>query len=390
MKPNGSTVVVLGILGQMPFAGVAWQALQYLEGLRRIGFDVYYYEDTAVWPGDPDQTTAEEGIANTVRYIGRMMEWAGFAGRWAYRAPMPGSPLYGMDQSALAQVLHRADAIMNVTASAVLSESLLRVPVRIYLETDPVLPQIEIAMNNQRTIDLLSAHTHHFTYGENLGQSDCGVPVGRFDYQPTRPPMILEWWQCDSLPPANAAFTTIASWKQSGKDIEFAGQSYRWSKHWEFLRFIDLPRRVTDRFELALASIDEHDLATLRGNGWEVSGALPLSRDIVPYRSYIQQSRGEFTVAKDQNIRLRSGWFSDRSASYLAAGRPVITQETGFSKFLPTGQGLFGFSGEQDIIAALDIIRRDYSAACRAAKGIALSHLRAETVLSRIMAHCGF
>jgi hypothetical protein len=142
--------------------------------------------------------------------------------------------------------------------------------------------------------------------------------------------------------------------------------------------------------ELALARCDPESAQVLRSSGWRLIDALALSRDISPYREYILGSAGEFTVAKDQNIRLRSGWFSDRSACYLAAGRPVITQETGFSNILPTGQGLFGFRTMEDVLAAVDTIESNYESNCRAAREIAAEYFAAEKVVGSLLARAGF
>jgi hypothetical protein len=264
--------------------------------------------------------------------------------------------------------------------------------VRIYLETDPVLPQIEVARGRRFTVALLSAHTHHFTYGENLGAPDCGVPCTQFDYRPTRQPIVLDWWpataRCDSAF-CSSAFTTIASWKQSGKNIEWNGERYTWSKHFEFLKFIDLPQRMRQRLELALACGDRKAIHQLKSHGWGVIDAMALSKDILPYREYILGSRGEFTVAKDQNIRLRSGWFSDRSACYLAAGKPVINQDTGFNNILPTGRGLFAFRTTEDVLAALDTIESDYEGNCQAAREIAAEYFAAEKVTGSLLEQAG-
>jgi hypothetical protein len=280
----------------------------------------------------------------------------------------------------------------------------LRVPVRIYLETDPVLPQIEVANGNSFSIGLLGAHTHHFTYGENLGAPDCAVPVERFNYHPTRQPVVLDWWKSPAAP-SSGRFTTIASWRQAGKDLAWNGETYTWSKHHEFLKLIDLPRRTPQPLELALAlksktgangngcaALDDGDVEALRlltSHGWRVIEGLPLSRELSSYRDYIMTSRGEFTVAKDQNVRLRSGWFSDRSACYLAAGRPVVTQDTAFGNFLPTGEGLFAFNTIEEIVAVFEAINSDYERHCRAARAIAEEYFRAETVLAKLVKDSG-
>ena len=306
----------------------------------------------------------------------------------------------GSPKTQVSRLFEKADALVNLTGSTCLLEEHTRVPVRIYLETDPVMRQIEVVRGDRKAIDLLAAHTHHFTYGENLGAPDCGVPVTRFNYLPTRQPIVLDWWTPDwrlssdvnGRPNIPARFTTIAKWRQPGKDIEWNGETYSWSKHVEFLKFIDLPRRTQQEFELALAWENEKDeevIPQLTSFGWNVVDAISLSLDIVPYRDYILGSRGEFTVAKDQNIRLRSGWFSDRSACYLAAGKPVVTQDTAFGNILPTGRGLFAFRNMEDILSAIDTIESNYEGHCRAAREIAEEYFAAEKVLGSLMERVG-
>lgn len=385
-----ATVVVLGILGRTPFAGVAWQVLHYLEGLRRLGHDVYYVEDTGTWPYDAARDTVSGDCGYTIGYITGLMERYGFSDRWAYRCAPEAGRVHGLSLSGLRAVLGRADALLNLTGATVLREEHLRVPVRIYVETDPVAPQIQVAQGVRFTIDLLGAHTHHFTYGENLGTPDCHVPVQRFTYRPTRQPIVLEWWGTDGDgAPAGDTFTTIASWRQTDKDIQWNGETYHWSKHLQFEKFIDLPRRAPNPLELALAAADAGTVRRLRGHGWRVVDAPALTRRVEPYREYVIQSAGEFTVAKDQYVRPRSGWFSDRSASYLAAGRPVVTQDTGFGTVLPTGRGLFAFRSMDEVLDALDEIRADYGAHCRAAREIAREYFHAERVLAALLEQAG-
>jgi hypothetical protein len=394
------TVVVMGFLGGMPVAGVAWQVLHYLEGFRRLGWDVYYVEDTGAWPYDPEQNTVTGDCRYSIKYLARLLAGCGLEGHWAYRSASDGYRYFGLSEAKVMDLFRHADVLLNLTGSTELREEHAAVPVRIYLETDPVLPQIEVAQGNSRTIRLLAAHTHHFTYGENLGAEDCAVPLDRFPYLPTRQPVVLDWWQADaSFPlwsgaeeapaPPTGCFTTVGNWEQKGKDIEWQGERYAWSKHHEFLKFLDLPRWSGQRFELALSGVNAAALRLLRGHGWRIVDALGLSKEIAPYREYIRASRGEFTVAKDQNIRLRSGWFSDRSACYLAAGRPVITQDTGFGNVLPTGWGLFAFRTKEDILAAFDAIAGHYEGHCQAAREIAAEYFAAEKVVGDMMERAG-
>jgi len=376
------TVLVFGTMGQTPFAGIAWQVLQYLEGFRRLGFDVYYVEDTDTWPFDPVRNAVCDDCRYAVGFIDGLMEEFGFADRWVYRSGAT-DRTYGLSDARFAAILERADALVNLTGATILREEHRRVPVRIYLETDPVLPQIEVAQGRRFTIDVLAAHTHHFTFGENLGAPDCTVPLSDFKYFATRQPVVVEWWSpADRRPAAPGdSFTTIGNWVQSGKDTEWNGEIYRWSKHLEFLKFIDLPSLTAQRFELALSQIDADAIRLLEAHGWHVVDAVLLSCDVDRYRDYIRGSLGELTVAKDQNIRLRSGWFSDRSACYLAAGRPVITQDTAFGNILPVGEGLFAFSDMDGILDALERIGADYQRQSAKAREIADQYFKAERVV---------
>jgi hypothetical protein len=384
-------IVLLGITGKTPFAGVAWQVLHYLEGLRRLGCDVYYVEDTGEWPYDPEQNTITNDCSYTVKYISKIMAWCGLPDCWAYRSGVDGR-IFGLTDSRFSRLFKQADILINLTGSTVLRDDHLCVPVRIYLETDPFLPQIEVAKDNRFTIDILSAHTHLFTFGENIGAPDCGIPLGCFNYGTTRQPVVLDWWYSNDsscLTSKDRPFTTISSWKQSGKDIQWNGETYLWSKHLEFLKFIGLPLRTDQQLELALACNDSGVIQLLESYGWYVIDAINMSKNILSYRDYIFNSRGEFTVAKDQYVRPRSGWFSDRSACYLAAGRPVITQDTGFGKILPVGRGLFAFKAMDHILDALDQINADYDLHAHAAREIAEEYFAAERVLAHLMEHAG-
>jgi hypothetical protein len=383
------SVIVTGGLGNMPFAGVAWQVLHYLEGFRRLGHRVFYLEDTGAWPFDPERGVVSEDAGPVLGYVRRMLERVHLDDAWAYRDAVDGR-LHGTSEERLRAELDRADALVNVSAVTVLGDEHMQVPVRIYLETDPVLAQIEIAQGNQRTIGLLGAHTHHFTYGENFGAPDCTVPLERFTYHPTRQPVILDWWTPrPSDGPASPAFTTVASWKQSVKDIEWQGELLTWSKDVQFQRVLDLPRRVGRPLELALAIDDDDAVARLSAAGWSVVPARPLSDDLDRYRDYVRASAGEFSVAKAQYARLRSGWFSDRTACYLAAGRPAVVQDTGFGNVIPEGEGLFSFNTIDEAAGAIEAIDSDYDRHARAAAELAREHFDAEGVLGRLLRDAG-
>ena len=378
----------------MPFAGVAWQVLQYLEAVRRLGHEVFYLEDTERWPYDPVAESVSDDAGRAVAYVAALMARCGLQEAWAYRDVAEAGALHGLTAERLAEVLRTADVLINVSGVMVLREEHVGIPARVYLETDPVLPQIEIAQGRQFTIDFLAAHTHHFTYGENFGAADCTVPVERFDYRATRPPVVLDWWtprgdHDDAQLRDGRPFTTVANWRQTSKDIVWQGRKLTWSKDVQFERFLSLASRVAVPIELALALDDERVMQRLRDCGWRIRSAGPLSKDIDAYRQYIWSSAGEFSVAKEQYALLRSGWFSDRTASYLAAGRPAIVQDTGFGCALPTGEGLFAFATADEAVLAFEEVSSDYSKHARAARAIAEEHLRAETVVGKLLDQVG-
>jgi hypothetical protein len=386
-------VIVFGILFWYPLAGVTYQFLHYLIGLRRLGWDVYYVEDSGrlVYNADAFEFTTDP-LPN-IGMVAPVLEKYGFAGHWAFRERsgpegiIPGK-VHGMSENELMQLYREADAFLNVTASQELRDEQLAIPHRIYVESDPFRVQVKVIEGDERTLNALSGHDIHFSFGENLGQPDCDLPVDFVCWHPTRQPVVMDLWENPFPPAGDSSYSTITTWKNKGKDLTFRGKTYYWTKDREFKKFIELPRLRPVGFELAL-EIEGDDRGLLTENGWRLTRSLPISRDIDKYREYIQRSRGEFTVTKEQVVLPKTGWFSDRSASYLAAGRPVITQETGFSKFLPTGKGLFGFLTMEDILNAVDIIESDYEGSCRVARDIAAEYFAAEKVLGKLMSQAG-
>ena len=382
-------IVLLGLMSHMPVAGVAWVTVQYLVGFQRLGYDVYYIEAHGCTPRELMQCKEDDGWEKAAAYIDGVMGRFGLGGRWAYHAVYHGNRCYGMSEARLRELYRSAALIINLHGGTVPLPEHYATGRLVYLETDPVELQMQLHENRQDAIDFLEPHGAFFTFGENYSNHDCGLPISdRFRFQPTRQPVVLDLWQTHGND-AGDALTTIGNWRQPYRKVVFNGEVYHWSKHYEFLKFLDLPRRTGQAFELALSSFENSDRAMLEGHGWRVRPAAALSDDIDCYRRYIVDSRGEFTVAKDQNVRLRSGWFSDRSATYLAAGRPVITQETGFSNVLPTGRGLFAFSTLEDAVLAVEQINTDYPAHAHAAREVAKEYFAAERVLGRLLERVG-
>lgn len=383
-------IVLLGMLAHLPFAGVVWQTIHYLVGLQRLGYDPYYVEAHGSTPTKLMQGVEDDGIVRAAQFVAGTLDQFGFGDRWGYHAPHTGNRYFGMSETALLDLYQEAAAILNLHGSTVTLPEHSETGRLVYVETDPVAVQIQLHDNNADTIAYLEPHCAFFTFGENYGRPGCRLPVSdRFHFQPTRQPVVMDFWENSGRP--GDTFTTVANWKQPGHDLVFEGETYYWSKHREFRKHVGLPRRTDQQFELALSmsSIEPATISRLEKHGWRVTDALSLSKDWHRYRDYICQSRGEFTVAKDQNVRLRTGWFSDRSATYLAAGRPVITQDTAFNAILPTGEGLFSFLKNSEIIQAVNRINGDYARHSRAARAIAQEYFSHDVVLGRLLSDLG-
>ena len=385
-------IVVLGFMGNCPIAGVIWQAIHYIVGLQRLGHDVYYIEDTSRVPYDPVAYTLTEDTTYVGTVLSQLADAFGFAGKWAF------SPRYRSREETLgplsrAQVngLYRdADALLNICGSHELNEDLLLSNRLVYVESDPGVEQIKVDKGEKGTIDFLSRHCALFTFGENIGRSEFPVPLHGFTWLPTRQPVAIDLWQTTAPPGPGARFTSIANLATGGKkDIEWRGETYLWSKLPEFERFRLAPETAGEDFELA-TNFKEADLAArFHGAGWRSVSPDPMSVAYHDYVSYVKQSKGEFTVAKDQYVRLQTGWFSDRSACYLAAGRPVITQQTGFTRLYGGNEGLFSFETIDDVVNAVKAINADYERHSRAATAIAREWFDAEKVVGSMLDRIG-
>jgi hypothetical protein len=379
-------IIVFGILFWYPLAGVTWQFLHYLIGLRRLGYDVFYVEDSARYVYDPRIDDVSPDATGNVAMVAPILEAHGLAGRWAYRGAYPGGRSYGMSEEAVLRLYREADAFLNVTGAQELRDEQLAIPRRIYVESDPFITQVRALQGDAACRAALELHDTHFSFGENIGARDCLVPEAGIEWLPTRQPVVCDLWA--DGPCGGDAYTTITTWHNKGKDVDWEGRRWYWTKDREFKKHLDLPARTGTPFELAVSDHEEARVLLDR-HGWRRAEAVSISADPNAYRSYIQRSRGEFTVARDQYVRPRTGWFSDRSACYLAAGRPVITEDTGFGRFVPTGEGLFAFSTTAEAAAAVEEIERDYPRHCRAARELAEQCFGAERVLGSLMERAG-
>ncbi len=382
-------LVVLGMMGRSPFGGQTWLYLNWIRALRALGHDVYYVEDDTVWPYDPIANRVTDDCAYAVEHVARCMQRIDMAQRWAFRFAERRDACWGMSESELNRLYADSDALLNIGGATALRDEHAAARLRVYVETDPVTVELRLASGDRRDAWVLTGHDVFATYGENYGAPDCGVPLLGIDFLKTRQPIDLELWPPVYTPDADR-FTTIGNYRQTGNDVPFRGDIYSWSKHLQWQRIGDLPGRTSQRFELALYAEDPEDVRYLRSKGWEVRSPLQFSLDVFgAYPQYIRDSRAELTVAKDQNVRLRSGWFSERDACYLASGKPVVAQETGFGNIFPTGEGLFQFTNSDEALEAVARINDEYARHCKGARALAEEYFEGRKVAARLLAGIG-
>jgi hypothetical protein len=378
-------LIVWGLLASYPFGGMTWQVLHYVAGLRRLGYDVWYVEDSdrfVLSAGDFSRTS--EWRAN-VEYLARHMQAIGLGDRWVFRPPRNADATCGaLDFAGLKRLYREADAVLNICGAQELLPWHDAIRCLVYVQTDPVADQVAVASGDAQKIEELDAYRFLFTYGQHIGAPDCAIPVERHMWHTTRPPVCIDWWEGAPAPGTGAALTSILKWQHETKDVVWRGVKWHWSKHREFRRFLGVADRSTLPLELAISSIPDDDLDELHRRGWRTRPSASVA-DPAAYREFIRSSLGEFTAAKEQYVVPRSGWFSDRSVCYLAAERPVITQETGFSNYISSGEGLVGFTTLDDALAAIDAVSRDYARHSRRAREIAGEYFDAERVLTEMM-----
>ncbi|GIW45551.1 MAG: hypothetical protein KatS3mg077_2833 [Candidatus Binatia bacterium] len=386
-------VVVTGLVATYPLGGVAWDYLAYVRGFETLGWDVLYLEDTGQWFYDPRAATFTPDPSFGIRYLRRALQLKTkrAAQQWAVRAA--DGQFHGWEERKVRAFCDRSDLFLNVSGACWLRESYRGARVVAYLDSDPGYTHAKLWAAEQGTatedqsfsVALVRKHTHFFTLAENMGAPDCRLPACGLDWKPTRQPICLQDWPFVFRPRARW-YTTVMSWKTDLQPPRIAGVAYG-EKDVEFLKFLDLPRHARVRLRLALSGAAPRE--QLRAHGWEVLDGYRCSRTPRAYQRFLQHSRGEWSIAKNAYVATRSGWFATRSASYLASGKPVVLQDTGYSRSVPVGEGLLAFSDLEGALAALDRIEANYKHHCEAARAIAENFFAAERVLARLLADCG-
>jgi len=373
------TIIVSGMIAADPGQGGAtWAVLQYVLGLLQLGHEVYFVEPILATAVRPSGSILPNSINGAYfRSVADEFHLRGKAGLLLAGA----SETVGLSYDDLLTLGRRADALINISGMLTEEAIIASIPVRIYLDLDPGFNQLW----QSQGIDMrLAGHTHFVTIGQAIGRTDCPVPTCGVSWITTLQPIVLEYWPGRATTEFDA-LTTVGNWRGYGS-ITHNGQFYGQKAH-SLREYVSLPRRTDERFLLAMGIHPEErgDLELLNENGWrlldpgEVAGTPPA------YQRFIQRSKAEFGIAKSGYVAARCGWFSDRSVCYLASGRPVIAQQTGFSRFLPTGEGLLPFESIDDVLAAIEAIRSNYDRHSRAARALALEFFDSDKVLSRLL-----
>jgi hypothetical protein len=386
-KSQRLRIIVGGLVGQFPLGGVAWDYFHYLLGLHELGHEVYYHEDTWVWPFDPVLRSATDNPDYTVKFIGDF--FAAYAPelktRWHY--VLLHEKHFGMSEAEFNRVAQSADIFLNVSGACFIPENLSPRCVTVFLDTDPGYNQIMLAekfawsQNVERWCKQVRAHHRHLTYAENIYGADCAIPRVGIDWRPTRCVVTLPQWKSvkEIAPAADAPFSTVLTWDYFGGHLIHNGVRYG-TKVEEYERFHDLPRRVATPLMLAVGG-DKAPWKAIADDGWKVTQAHAATLTPQSYQKLIAESAGEWSIAKNVYTATRSGWFSCRTACYLAGGRPAVVQETGWRKFIPSGNGLFAFSTMEEAVDGLNRASANPAAQREAAYSIAREYLAPDKVL---------
>jgi hypothetical protein len=383
-----SIAFVSGAVANKPHnGGEAWVRLSWAVGLQRLGFQVYFVEQLAPeLCQDADGAPVPFEDCGPAKYFHCVTNSFGLAGRASLIDPS-GERTIGLCWPELLKAAAAAELLVNISGHLTSEALLRRIRRKVYVDIDPGFTQLWAVqgLGGSR----LCGHEYHFTIGENIGTPACPIPADGIRWRRTRQPVVLDHWPLTSADHTNR-FTTIANWRGPYGPIEHQGKTFGLKVH-EFRKFLELPRRAPGVFEIALNihPADARDREALQSHGWNLTDPLEASSDPDAFRRYVQGSAAEFSVAQGIYVDTSSGWFSDRSVRYLASGKPVLVQETGFSRTLPVGAGLLSFRTLDEAVAGAERIVRDYDAHARAARAIAERYFDSDIVLGRLLDEVG-
>jgi hypothetical protein len=372
--------IVLGsYMVRYPLGGMLSWVLQYLIGFRQLGHEVWFVEKAGYAKAclDPLRGVMSDDCSRGVALVDGLLRRFGLEGRWCF-VDWAGH-YHGTSREQIEGVFASTDVFVDMGTHGAWAEEAERAGMRVFLDGEPGFRQIKMELNGE-----LPAYDYWYTTGRSIGRATSAAPTAGRDWRPIAHPVVTELFTV-APPPERAPFTTVMNWQSHGR-LEYRGASYG-QKDVEFERFADLPRATEVPLELAVAG--EVPGERLRAIGWRLRDAHEVTRSFDSFADYIRRSSGEFGVCKHVFVATRNGWFSDRSAAYLASGRPVVLQETGFSEHLPCGRGLFAVNSVEDAAAAIEEIRAEPVRHSRWAVEVAREHLEARSVLGRFLAEVG-
>lgn len=372
--------VISGALAQKAgHGGLTWVFLQYILGLRRLGWDVLFLdrlEPEMCLDAAGDRATLEDSI--NLRYLAHIMEKFGLSDHWSLI--YDGRRFVGRSRDDVLERVRRSSFVLNIMGYLNHEETLAAASRRVFLDIDPGFPQM---WRDLGLADLFEGHDDFVTVGANVGSPGCDIPTCGLRWIGTPQPVVLDLWPVTR---DGDAFTSVVSWRGPFEPVRYGGRTYGLRVH-EFRRFADLPSVTGRPFELALDidPADEKDRAMLEAAGWSIVDPAAVALDPWAYRNYVQRSASEFGVAKNMYVETRSGWFSDRSICYLASGKPVLVQDTGLGNLYPVGEGLVAFSTLDEAVVGVEEICANYERHSRAARRVAEAYFHSDTVLSRLL-----
>jgi len=378
------TIIVGGYIIGYPLGGMTWHHLNYLLSLHELGHEVWFLEDSGEYslPYNPETKRAEPDSAFGRRYLERTFTAYGLPLRYCYYSQFEDHH-YGLSSAELDALLKRADLLICVSGVTPMRPHRPRPRRTLVIDTDPVFTQLRMRGDEQFAAYFRS-FDHAATFGRLIGTPACPLPTHGIDWIPTNQPVSLKHWPVCST--KSAAFTTVGKWEHAaGRAVEFGGRQIFSSKSVEWMKVLDLPRRTSWQMHLAMEAMPQDARQMFESHGWSCGDAESASRTCESFADFVRASAGEFTVVKQIYSAIPSGWFSDRSACYLASGRPVVMQATGFASWLPTGGGVFSFEHPEDAAASLARIHADYPAQSRAARHLAEAYFDARKVLSELL-----
>jgi hypothetical protein len=374
--------ILVGVyLVRGPMGGLSWHYLQYAVGLAALGHDVYMIEDSDdhEWGCyDPVRDVVNADPTYGLAYADRVCRRLGLADRWAYH-DVHGGGWRGPAAPGIEATIRGADLFLNISGAHVMRPWLMDVPARAFVDTDPAFRQIR-TLTEPDEARLAREHTSFHTFGERFGEPDCRIPDDGLPWKATRQPVVLDAWPVTE-PPAGAAFTTVMRWDSYA--VREWGDLKLEMKSRSMEPYLDLPAKARAPLEIGFGGPGPED--DLRARGWRIRNPFEVSPDPWAFQDYISKSAGEFTVAKHGYVSTRSGWFSERSAGYLASGRAVITEDTGFSSLIPIGEGLISFSDPATALEGIETVLSDPQRHGRAARQLAEEYFDARKVLPRLL-----